>query len=652
MTQNNVLEAVRRQLESRRRPSNTQIAALLDYVAELECQHQHEQELVLQANLDRRAYRALEAANDALIATRHVDAAERRRAEDALRESEERFRVLFEHSPDSIVVIDPHHPSGEWPIVDCNDLACKWNGYTREEVIGQSIDLFHVQPATVEERAAYLERLRHEGSVHLEAIHRRKDGSLFAVEISTTLITVNGRELVLGIDRDISERRHTEEDQHFLNAATGALQSSLDYRATLQCVADLAVPYLGDWCVVLMVEEDDSVLPVALAHANGTRHEEARGILERLPSVADALPGVADVLRTGTAVVIAELGHAPRAAGEAPSLSESFHVRSGMSVPMMARGRLLGVLTLVSAESGRSYGDRDLHLAEELGRRAALAVDNARLYHDAQQALRARDDFLANAAHELKAPLTTIFGSARMLQRWASHEEEQGLHALKVLALAETAAQNLEKLIDSLIDLSRIQSGRFNLERRPVDLCALSRLVVEETPTTPRHTIELDCADQHVIVEGDEARLELVLHNLLGNALKYSPHGGRVIMRIERDRQQARFTVTDKGIGIPQAAQAHLFERFFRAGNADQARIGGTGIGLYLVHEIVTRHGGSIEVSSREGEGSTFTVCLPLWTSRRRTDFDQSRVGTSDHIHTPVAGQERKQATVEAGPSS
>jgi PAS domain S-box-containing protein len=616
MTHESIVATVRQQIASQGSLGADQAAALLEIVETLEVQRKRERELVLRAELDQNAYRALIAAHDALITTHIAEATKRVRTEEALKQSEERFHILFEHSPDSILVVDPHHPAGHWPIVDCNEVSCRMNGYTREELLGQGIDLLHDRPTDPADRAEFLDRLRREGTIHLEGIHRRKDGTSFPIEISTSLIMLNGREFVLGIDRDMSGRRRDDKAQRFLAEASALLQSSLDYNTTLQRVADLAVSYLAAWCSVAMLENDGSIHMVAAVHADPSKIKLARELYERYPIDPNALEGTAQVLRTGKPLLFANI---PDARLERVALSQGqldllqkMGFASAMIVPLVARGRTLGAISFVADRSRPGYGSEDLKLAQDLAHRAALAVDNARLYQEVHQALDARDEFLSLAAHELKAPLTTLFGSTRLLQQWIGREDHVGDRTQQVLALAEGAAQNLEKLIDSLIDFSRIQSGRLSLEQQPVDLCGLARLVIEEMGPVPRHSIQLACADDPLIVEGDEVRLELVLHNLLQNAVKYSPKGGKVYVRLDRKGGNARIAVIDTGIGIPETALAQLFQRFYRASNADQAQIGGTGIGLYLVNEIVTRHGGKVEVTSTEGQGSTFTVILPL----------------------------------------
>jgi PAS domain S-box-containing protein len=234
---------------------------------------------------------------------------------------------------------------------------------------------------------------------------------------------------------------------------------------------------------------------------------------------------------------------------------------------------------------------------------------------EAENALRIRDQFLMVAAHELKNPLTALQGYTEVLQRRAMREQTLSERDQRVLQVITTQAKRFHGLIDSLLDIGRIQVGGLSIERKPLELCSLVRALVEEIqPSLEQHTIQMECDADALIIAGDAGRLEQVVQNLLQNAVKYSPAGGVVTVRVYRQHDRAYLAVSDKGIGIPEAAQADLFQRFYRATNVEVQQIQGMGIGLYVVKEIVALHEGEITVESREGEGSTFTVSLPLYT--------------------------------------
>ncbi|HEY3232983.1 MAG TPA: GAF domain-containing sensor histidine kinase, partial [Roseiflexaceae bacterium] len=420
------------------------------------------------------------------------------------------------------------------------------------------------------------------------------------------------------IAHDITKRKREEAAQRFLGEASSALAATLDYEATLQQVAQLAVPHFADLCSVFIVAEDGTIRRIAATHADPIK-EAQLGDLQRHAPIDPAGPHpVAEVIRTGRPAFNAPtLGAA--LASVAHDIEQSRHAHaliaaSQIIVPLVARQQVIGAIAFECSESARSYDAADLALAEEVARRAALAVDNAQLYREAQEAVRVRDAFLAIASHELKNPLTALLGNIQLLQRRAARDDGLTSERLqRSLRVAADQAARLNQMIGALLDISRLEAGQLTFSYAPLDLCALARQVVAEVqPTLTQHTVTCATPDAPLIIEGDALRLEQVLQNLIGNAIKYSPAGGLVSVRVERRSEWAYVDVTDQGIGIPQEAVAKLFERFYRASNVDGRGIGGMGIGLYVVKEIVTLHGGKIAVTSQEGEGSTFTICLPL----------------------------------------
>jgi signal transduction histidine kinase len=314
--------------------------------------------------------------------------------------------------------------------------------------------------------------------------------------------------------------------------------------------------------------------------------------------------------------------------------AQAAHFRACHSTPLMTRsGTIMGVLSVHFRQPHRP-SEREIRLMDLYARMAADCIENAQLHRrvqqdleareqllarehqaraEAQAAVRLRDVFLSVAAHELKTPLTSLFGNAQLLQRRAERDGMVAGPGMKAIGVIVEQARRLNKMVLALLDVSRIETGRLSIEHEPVDLCMLARRVVDEVqPSLAKHTVECHMPAGALIVEGDEARLEQVLQNLMANAIKYSPRGGPVVVRVERSQDQARMAVTDVGIGIPAHDQPHLFQRFYRASNADTQYISGMGIGLYVAKEIVAQHGGTVEVDSSESAGSTFAVCLPL----------------------------------------
>jgi signal transduction histidine kinase len=260
--------------------------------------------------------------------------------------------------------------------------------------------------------------------------------------------------------------------------------------------------------------------------------------------------------------------------------------------------------------------------AEDTVARALVEQHVARA--EAEVALHTRDQFLSIASHELRTPLTALLGYAMMLPRSIARDTGQ---VDKMTDRIVRQALRLNTLIDQLLDVSRLQRGQFVVARRPVDLVALVNEVVDEVratlSATSSHTLELTAPRDPLVVDSDAERLEQVLHNLLSNAIKYSPQGGRVQVVVRPAATEAAIEVTDEGIGIPPDAQARLFEPFYRAPNVG-GQATGFGLGLYIVREIVERHGGYIAVDSTEGRGSTFRVVLPLHAAEAAQELGDS----------------------------
>jgi signal transduction histidine kinase len=229
----------------------------------------------------------------------------------------------------------------------------------------------------------------------------------------------------------------------------------------------------------------------------------------------------------------------------------------------------------------------------------------------AETAVRTRDHFLAIAAHELKTPLTSVIGYTQVLNRWSSLKGNLPERERRIVQSIDSQARRLHQLIDSLLDLTRIQAGRLSIQRQALDIAQLVRRVVDEIQVTlDQHTIVVQAPDEPLVIDGDDLRLEQVIQNLLQNAIKYSPDGGEIRVIVEPRGHQVCIAVSDQGIGIPEAARDQVFQRYYRADNFDPQRMNGMGIGLYVVQEIVSLHAGTVKLTSNGNSGSTFTVCL------------------------------------------
>ncbi|HYN90142.1 MAG TPA: PAS domain S-box protein, partial [Ardenticatenaceae bacterium] len=545
------------------------------------------------------------------------DITQRRQAEERLRETNATLQALIQASPLASVVLDPDGSVQLW-----NPAAERIFGWSEEEV------LEHPHPVVVENqkdefRAMLDTVVAGEAFTGREAQRHRRDGAIVDVSIAAAPLydSQGGVRAVMAVFADVTERRRAEARLSLLAEASTLLAGSLDAETTLKSVARVSVPQLADWCIAYLLDDDGAVRRVAMEYVDPASEILARTIWEEHTLDPRARVGVPQVLRSGLPEFHADASAALLAADvqqpdQLEALLEPLGITSWMCVPLLARGRTLGAISFVSTASGRHYDLDDLALAEELARGAALAVDNARLYQEAQDAVRTRDVFLSVASHELKTPLTALQGYTELLMRRANREGGSNSRDERALKAIHDQAVRLHKLIELLLDLSRIQTGQLEIERGPVDLCSVARRLVEAIePTLDEHTIQFSCAGEPLVVVGDELRLEQVFQNLLQNAIKYSPDGGPITVSLERRGDQVCLAVADQGIGIPREALSQLFTRFYRAKNVGYRRISGMGLGLYVVKEIVTVLGGEIDVTSQEGQGSTFTVCLPLLAS-------------------------------------
>lgn len=435
--------------------------------------------------------------------------------------------------------------------------------------------------------------------------------------IQATPVTADGRvRFVINAFQDITRLKDTEDRLRVLADGGAILADSVDYPSTLQSLAELVVPRLADWCVVDIVEPS-GLRRVAVAHPDPRKRALAEEIQRRYPSDPDRPGGVGEVIRTGRTQLISRVSDEML---EAAAMDEAhldlirgLGLRSAVIVPLIARGQVLGAITLAGAESGHVFEEADLPYLEDLARRAAVAVDNARLLHEAKEAIRLRDDFLAMASHDMRTPLQAILANIQLAARRLEREDTDGSQreAMRAnLAHAERSTGRLALLVGDLLDVAMLRSGHsLNLERSEVDLGALVRRVVADHQAATRiHRIEVT-GGLDAPITTDPVRLERVLDNLIGNAVKYSPEGGEIVVEITPGHGDASVSVRDHGIGIPAPDLAAIFEPYRRGSNVSGLR--GIGLGLSGSRDVIRELGGDLSVESTEGEGSVFTARVP-----------------------------------------
>jgi signal transduction histidine kinase len=426
----------------------------------------------------------------------------------------------------------------------------------------------------------------------------------------------------VGTLTDVDEERTATENLRFLAEASDLLASSLDYETTLETVTQLAVRAIADWCAVDIAEDDGSYRRLAVAHVDPAKVEMAHDLQRRYPPDPEA-SGVARVIRSGKTEWMAdipeELVLAAAMDDEHRRLLQELGLRSFIAVPLTAHGRVLGAMTFVlSHGSGRRFRERDVRLAEELARRAGVAIENARLFSAANEANRAKDEFLATLSHELRTPMTAVLGWSRMLKMGLTPEE-----SVDAVDAIEKSASVQMQLIEDILDMSRIMAGKLRIETAPLDL----RSVADAALTTVRPTAEMkgieiitSYAPNLPQVAGDANRLQQVVWNLLTNAVKFTTRGGTILVRVAQTDDSVSLTVRDSGAGIDPAFLPHVFERFRQFDSSTTRAHGGIGIGLTIVRYLVEMHGGTIVAESEGlGRGATFRVELPALEARTRT---------------------------------
>jgi PAS domain S-box-containing protein len=541
---------------------------------------------------------------------------------------DENLEDLYEHAPCGYV-----STFLDGAFAKVNQTFLDWTGYQRDELLaGKRIQdlltvggrifydthyapLLHMQGFVNEIAFDLVCRDGHHLPVLINSVQKRAASGTPRLN-RTTIFNASDRR---AYERELLLARQKAEQAADRIASLQAVMGALAEALTPAQVAEVIVgqaraAFHAHAGLIAVVTEDGAHLEIV--HGIGYS-AEVLAIWQRVS--LDASIPLADAVRSGDTLLLespeALAAHYPQLA----AMPDSTGTTGIAAIPLGVNGRAIGVLGL-SFATVQSFTAEDRTFLLTLARQCALALERARLYDAervarsaAQEAVRIRDAFLSIAAHELKNPLTALLGHARLLQRRAARagtQSERDQHAIAIIA---NQATRLNTMITALLDVSHMENGQLSIERAPLDLCALARRVVADVqPTLTQHTLMINDPGVPLIVSGDTMRLEQVLQNLVQNAIKYSPAGGLITVRVEQRDHMACVAVSDQGIGIPQHALPQLFQRFYRATNAEGGGIGGLGIGLYVVKEIVTLHGGTVTVDSAEDVGSTFTICLPL----------------------------------------
>jgi signal transduction histidine kinase len=427
------------------------------------------------------------------------------------------------------------------------------------------------------------------------------------------------------VEREREAKRRSE----FLAEASRLLGSSLEYEPTLSTVAALALPFLGSWCFVDLVEPDGTMRRVAVIHPDPDRQRLARQLENGWPPERDDPLGAPRAVRTRSSEMLPtvpdELLVQAAHGEENLRILRALGIGSLIVAPMIARDRVLGAITFVSADTGHQYTNEDLSLAEEVASRAATAIENARLLRAAEEANQAKSMFLSTMSHELRTPLNAIGGYAELLEIGVrgplSDEQLEQVERIRI------NQRHLLGLVNEVLDFAKLDAGRMEYDIRPVPVPAAIRdteSVVAPLAEAKGITFPREVGRAELVVLADRDRLVQILVNLFTNAVKFTEPGGRVSMVCDADGERVRFRITDTGRGIPAGSLDHIFDPFVQVSEGHTRTEEGTGLGLAISRNLARGMGGDITVESVLGRGSTFTVELP------RADAEGGAAGEDD----------------------
>jgi PAS domain S-box-containing protein len=540
------------------------------------------------------------------------DITERKRAEEALRVSEAKFSGIISIAADAIISIDD-----DQRITIFNDGAEKIFGYSRAEAIGALLDMLIPEPLRAIHRQ-HLERFaagegtaRPMGERLTTIAGRRKNGEEFPAEAAISKLQVGDKTLLTVALRDITQRQRLEREQRFLAEAGAVLGATLDYERTLTTVARLVVRDFADWCVVELMGDLGQLRRLKVVSADPAKAALCAQ-LETLPIERDRPYLSRAVVETRQPLLIRHISAEQlESVAQGPEHLEALRAVnpvSLMALPLLSHGELLGTLAFVSSTPGRLYGQADLPLAEALADRAAVAIDNARLYRASVHATEFREEILGVVAHDLRNPLGAILMQASALERQGPEPERRSQRPREII---ERAATRMNGLIQDLLDVASMEAGRLALEPARLAASALVHEVVEMQRSLAASSsleLQLEVAGELPEVWGDHDRLLQVFENLVGNAVKFTDAGGRIVVGADARDHEVVFRVADTGRGIAAENLPRIFDRFWQATTAGRS---GAGLGLAIAKGIVEAHGGRIWVQSTPGQGSTFFFSIP-----------------------------------------
>ncbi|CAN5339714.1 hypothetical protein BH23GEM2_BH23GEM2_26360 [soil metagenome] len=580
----------------------------------------------------------LEAANDELM-NANVEA----------ESSRERLGLLLDSAESGMYGIDEH---GRCTFI--NPAAARMLGYEQQELVGEQIhDRVHYahpdgSPYPFDQcpiRKALItgSRVRRDDEVYW-----RKDGTRLSVDY--TAAPMLGDRKVRGAVvsfLDITDRKRESEIRTFLADATEALNSSLDYHSTLRTVATLAVPRLGDWCAVDMLE-NGKLERLAVVHRDPEKLNMVLELTRKRPPRLDAPMGSGKVIYTGRPELLAEIPEevlVASAEGDVQLIQaiQKLDLRSLLGVPLLSQGKAIGAIICVMAESGRRFTEQDLQVAEDLASRASLAIENALLYKEAEVARKAaeaadatKSQFLAAMSHELRTPLNAIAGYAELIA--------VGVHGpvtdkqREALERITRSQKTLLSLINDVLNFSKLQAGFIQVATEEIPMATILDTLegwIEPQLRAKQLRYSYDACPEDLHVRGDRDKIQQVMLNLLSNAVKFTPSGGEISVTCTFNDDDVQINVRDTGPGIPPDKVDVIFEPFVQVDRGVQSTYQGTGLGLAISRDLARAMKGNLVVGSSSDRGSEFVFALP----RVRPGGDAgSKQETPGHVESGMSG--------------
>jgi PAS domain S-box-containing protein len=542
---------------------------------------------------------------------------------EALEASEEQYHLTFEKAPLGIINTDP---SGK--LLRVNEKLCQMLGYTREELTSLSfLEITHPDDRASDIKM-FKELVNKETVLYdREKRYLRKDGIYLWVKVTGQMLyrAAGSPKHTITIVQDISARKRAEEQKtiledqiSFLSEVTkDLLNEPLGFQERLEKVVNAIIPKLADWCLVDLLNSEGIPYLASAAHINPSKLQLVYELREKYPPAVDRTVGVPNVIKTRKAEIVAEISE-ELLASIAPDenyleLITSLGLKSYMCVPIEAHGEIQGVITLISEE--RSYGEADLQFAQELANRAALALHNSKLFDAAHAAIKTRDEFISICSHELNTPLTSMKMNFQLANRLIERQDPRVYQEEAVQKRVRTAMYQIErmtKLISEMLDVSRINYGKYSLSPSKIDLKEILKNAVDRFEEQLEHAktkLTMHLPNEDVFVFADPFKLEQVFSNLISNSIKYG-NGKPIWISLKQNKDRIFISFRDEGLGIEEKNLSRIFNRFERAVSASE--VTGLGLGLYITKEIIEAHNGSITVSSVHGQGSEFLVELPV----------------------------------------